>query len=195
VGTSLFHAHGSDFRLDEGYAQKMREAMGGLKAGEIQARVAPLPCLELQPEDRQTPFKVSYYLSPDVDHPPLLEALANELEAFRGRVQLVYSIRAGDGTGLVDVLPTGVAKDFALRYLHHATGIKSDRIVYAGDSGNDLGAMLAGFNAILVGNAEEALKDEVRRRAADEGISDRIYFSRESYAGGVLEGCRHFRIL
>jgi len=195
VGTSLFHAHGDGFRLDEGYAQRMREARGDLEPREIREHVAFLPGLRLQPEDRQTPFKVSYFLSPGGDHSSILAALLDHLGTFNGRVQAVYSVRAQDRTGLVDLLPAGVAKDFALRYLHGLTGVGSDRLVYAGDSGNDVAAMLAGFKAIVVGNADEGLKEKIRGKAEREGIQDRIYYSERRYAAGVLEGCSHFGIL
>jgi sucrose-6F-phosphate phosphohydrolase len=195
VGTSLFHAYGGGYRLDEGYAQKMHEALGGLQAEEIRARAAPLPGLELQPEDRQTPFKVSYFLPPGRDHSSVLASLRDHLGIFKGRVQVVYSVQAQDGTGLVDLLPAGVAKDFALRYLQGITGVEADRLVYAGDSGNDLAALFAGFKAIVVGNADETLKKQVREKAEEDGILCRIYFSEKHYAGGVLEGCAHFGIL
>jgi len=55
--------------------------------------------------------------------------------------------------------------------------------------------MLAGFKGILVGNAPEALRRDLQRDAARLGILDRVYFARAPYAGGVLEGCRHFGLL
>lgn len=195
VGTSLYHVHGDRYRPDEGYAERMREAVDGLEAREIREGVGCHPGLSLQPDDRQTPFKVSYYLSPKADHSTILTFIESRLEPFRGRVQAVYSVQAPDGVGLVDLLPAGVAKDFALRYLHELTGVGAERTVYAGDSGNDLAAMLTGFNTIVVGNADGALKREVRRRAEREGVLDRVYFSERPFAGGVLEGCRHFELL
>jgi hydroxymethylpyrimidine pyrophosphatase-like HAD family hydrolase len=149
----------------------------------------------LQPENRQTPFKVSYFLPPGCDHSSVLASLRDQLGIFNGRVQVVYSVQVQDGTGLVDLLPAGVAKDFALRYLQGITGVEADRLVYAGDSGNDLAALFAGFKAIVVGNAEETLKKQVREKAEEDGILCRIHFSGKHYAGGVLEGCAHFGIL
>jgi len=195
VGSSLYHASPEGFVLDEEYALRMERALGGLSMTEIRERLSPLSRVALQPEERQTSFKISYYLSPGDDHPALLASVRGRLEAFRGRVQTVYSIRARDGTGLLDVLPAGVAKDFALHYLHDHTGVDEDRLVFAGDSGNDVEAMLAGFQVIVVGNASPDLKEELGRRASEEGIEDRLYFAQAPYAGGVLEGCRSFGIL
>jgi hydroxymethylpyrimidine pyrophosphatase-like HAD family hydrolase len=173
----------------------MREALGGLQTEEIRARVPSLPGLELQPEDRQTPFKVSYSLPPGCDQSSVLASLRDRLGIFNGRVPVFYSVQAQDRTGLGDLLPAGVAKDFALRFLKGITRVEADRLVYAGDSGNDLTAVFAGFKAIVVGNADEALKKQVREKAEEDGILCRIYFSKKHYAGGVLEGCAHFGIL
>jgi sucrose-6-phosphatase len=195
VGSSVFHSAPDGFQPDDDYALRMEEALGGLSVAEIRERLSAIPSIAQQPEERQTLFKVSYYVPPGDDHPEVLAAVRRGLEAFQGRVQIVYSVRARDGTGLLDVLPAGVAKDFALHYLHDHTGVDEDRLVFAGDSGNDMEAMLAGFKVIVVGNAPADLKEELRRRAGEEGIQDRLYFARTSYAGGVLEGCRHFGIL
>ena len=57
-------------------------------------------------------------------------------------------------------------------------------------------AMLTGFKVVVVGNAPGNVKEELKRRAAKEGIQEeRLYFAESPYAGGVLEGCRHFGIL
>jgi hydroxymethylpyrimidine pyrophosphatase-like HAD family hydrolase len=88
-----------------------------------------------------------------------------------------------------------VAKDFAIHYLYDHLGVHVDRLVYAGDSGNDVAAMLTGFKVIVVGNATPGLREELLARGAEKGILDRLYFAEEFYAAGVLEGCRHFGIL
>lgn len=195
VGSSLYHRTPEGFRRDEGYAARMEEAMEGVAVEDVRRGLAAVPGLVLQPEERQTSVKLSYYLPPGEDHPALLESVAERLEALQGRVQTVYSVRARDGTGLLDVLPAGVAKDSALHYLHDHTEVEEDRLVFAGDSGNDLEAMLTGFKVVVVGNAPGHLKEELKRRAAVEGIQERLYFARSPYAGGVLEGCRYFGIL
>jgi sucrose-6-phosphatase len=195
VGSSLYHATPDGFRPDEEYAARMEEALGGLSVAEIRESLASLSRISLQPEERQTPFKVSYFLPSGDDHPAILASVRQQLRPFEGRVQIVHSVRARDGMGLMDVLPAGVAKDFALHYLHDHTGVDEDRLVFAGDSGNDLEAMLAGFKVIVVENAPGDLKEELRRRAREAGIGDRLYFAGAPYAGGVLEGCRHFGIL
>ena len=65
-------------------------------------------------------------------------------------------------------------------------------MIYAGDSGNDRAAMLMGYRAVVVANAENSLKEDLRRASVDRGISECIYFARHPYARGVVEGCQHF---
>jgi sucrose-6-phosphatase len=196
VGSSLYHWTPEGFRRDHEYAARMEEALGGLSVEDVRDVLDGVRGLTLQPQERQTSVKLSFYVAPGDDHAKVLGVVQERLEAFQGRVQTVYSVRARDGTGLLDVLPAGVAKDFALHYLHDHTGVDEDRLVFAGDSGNDVEAMLTGFKVVVVGNAPGNVKEELKRRAAKEGIQEeRLYFAESPYAGGVLEGCRHFGIL
>jgi HAD superfamily hydrolase (TIGR01484 family) len=195
VGSSLYRMTASGYTMDEAYASRIREAMGGLSVKEVKEQLVGVPGMALQPDERQTDAKLSYFLPPGEDHPAILAAATRRLEAFQGRIQTVFSVRARDGTGMLDLLPAGVAKDFALHYLHDHTEVAEDRLVFAGDSGNDLEAMLAGFKVVVVENAPRDLKEELQRRAEKAGIQERLYFAGLPYAGGVLEGCRHFGIL
>jgi len=192
VGTSVYRATAHGFQQDRDYARAMEEAMGGLSAGEVRSELEAFPDLLLQPEERQTPFKVSYHLSPGAPHQDILRAVHSRLEGLGGRIQAVYSVRARDGMGLLDLLPFGVAKDYALHFLRECTGVEPDRVVYAGDSGNDLAAMFSGYRVVVVGNAEEGLRNEIRREAEGRDLSHLLYFAEAPYAGGVLEGCRYF---
>jgi sucrose-6F-phosphate phosphohydrolase len=195
VGTSLYRRGRSGYRVDQEYTRRMENVLGSLEANMIRRHLDAVLGLAPQPEDRQTPFKVSYYIDADLDHPSVLEAAQARLETLERSVQIVYSVGTKNGVGLVDILPAGVAKDAALRYLHHIAGVETHRTVYAGDSGNDLAAFLAGFPSVIVGNAPDDLKEEVRRKGEEKGLTEKLYFSCLPYAGGVLEGGRHFGIL
>lgn len=195
VGTSVYHATDSGFQKDLEYVRLMEEARGGLDVREVRHEVAHLPGLLLQPENRQTESKLSYHLTPDSDHQQIVASVREVLHRLGGTLQAVYSVGAPRGTGLLDLLPAGVAKDFAIRYLHDHTGVDPESLIYAGDSGNDLAAMLTGFKVIVVGNATPGLKEELTTRGRELGIVERLYFARGFYAAGVMEGCRHFGLL
>ena len=195
VGTSVYHATPDGFEEDLEYIRLMEEARGGLDVREVRHEMGRVSHLLLQPEERQTESKLSYHLSPDADHAEVLGSVNEVLDDLGGTVQAVYSVGAPSGRGLLDLLPAGVAKDYAIRYLHDHTGVHPDRLIYAGDSGNDLAAMLTGFKVIVVGNATPGLKEELTRRASEMEILDRLYFAEGFFAAGVLEGCQHFGVL
>ncbi len=195
VGTSLYRRSKAGYQVDKVYRGRMQEAIGGMTARRLRAALQDVPGLELQEEEKQGEFKISYFLPEGPQGDALVTTVRRRVEREGAAVSLVYSHDAVGRRGLLDLLPAGVGKDFAVRYLHDHTGVAEDRLVYAGDSGNDRAAMLSGYHVIVVGNAPDALKADLRREAALLGIADRLYFAREAYAAGVLEGLRHFGLL
>ncbi len=193
VGTSVYHRANGGFEPDAQYRQAMRAAFGGLSGDDVRAAIGAIEGLELQEEDKQAEFKVSYYTRGRPE--PLVDTVQSLLDAAHAKVNLVSSHDPVSGRGLIDVLPAGIAKDFAVRYLHEHSGVLEERLVYAGDSGNDRAAMLSGFRAIVVGNADDALKNDLRAESDARGLGDQIYFAEHPYARGVLEGLRHFGML
>jgi HAD superfamily hydrolase (TIGR01484 family) len=194
VGTSIFVLREGMYVPDAEYRGLMMEALEGGDAAGARAALAGLAGLEPQEDERQTDLKLSYYAPADA-HGAEVAARAREILADLGAFSVVYSVDPVAGRGLLDILPAGVAKDVAVRYLHDRIGVHEDAIVYAGDSGNDEAAMLAGFRAVVVGNATDSLKERVRRRAVELGVDERLHFAEASYAAGVLEGCRRFGFL
>jgi hydroxymethylpyrimidine pyrophosphatase-like HAD family hydrolase len=167
--------------------------LGGIQGTEVRAAIGHIDGLQLQEEEKQAEFKVSFYTEGRPES--LLRVVESRLAEAGAKVNLVASHDPVGNRGLLDVLPAGIAKDRAVRYLHDASGVQEKNLVYAGDSGNDRAAMLVGYRTIVVGNAESDLKDELARESALRGISERIYFSEHPYARGVLEGLRHFGLL
>ncbi len=88
----------------------------------------------------------------------------------------------------LDVLPRGVGKGSALLGLAHAEGIDPADIIVAGDTLNDLSMFQAGFCGIVVGGAEPALIEAVRRLA-------HVHIASEEGCGGILQGMSHHGIL
>jgi sucrose-6F-phosphate phosphohydrolase len=195
VGTSVYHRTDTGFQADQEYVELMEEARGGLDVRDVQHELAHLPELLLQAEEKQTASKLSYHLTRESDHQEVVDSVHDRLQELGGQLQAVYSIGAPHGTGLLDLLPNGVAKNFAVEYLHDHTGVPADSLVYAGDSGNDLAAMLTGFKVVVVGNATPGLKEELTTRSRELGIFPQLYFAQGFYVAGVMEGCKHFGLL
>lgn len=195
VGTSLYVRTEQGWTPDPEYRDLMREALGGVDAEDIRAALARSELLSLQEPAKQAEFKVSYYFAGEADRSELLASARGALESSGIRAALTASYDPEDGRGLLDVLPPDIAKDYAVRHLHELSGVDGEHVVYAGDSGNDTAAMLAGYRVIVVGNAPGDLKDHLRREGLQAGLAEHIFFARASFGDGVLEGLRHFGVL
>ena len=193
VGTSVYQRANGGFELDEIYRRAMTAAFGGLGGREVRCAIGTIDGLELQEEGKQAEFKVSYYTAGRPE--PIVEMVKARLDTAGAQVNLVASYDPVAERGLLDVLPADIAKDYAVRYLHDHAGVDEEHLVYAGDSGNDRAAMLTGYRVIVVGNADESLKEDLRAESVERGLVEKIYFAEHPFARGVLEGLRHFEFL
>jgi len=80
----------------------------------------------------------------------------------------------------LDVLPRGVGKGVAVRRLAEVAGFDQEHIVVAGDTLNDLSMFEAGFRGVVVGAAEPALAQAVRKLP-------RTVVADAAGCGGILE--------
>jgi len=193
VGTSVYRKTNGGFDPDDEYRQAMRTALGGLSGDDLRSAIGRIEGVELQEREKQGEFKVSYYTKGRPE--AFLDTVRSRLDQADAKVNLVASHDPLTDRGLLDLLPAGIAKDYAVRYLHRHSGVDEQHLVYAGDSGNDRAAMLSGYRSIIVGNADPALKKDLGVESVARGISDRLYFAERPYARGVLEGLRHFGFL
>jgi sucrose-6-phosphatase len=192
VGTTLYWDRGGEFVPDRDYEESIRVGDGVIPAREVRSILADLASLALQEPSRQAEFKVSY-----VSERPLSRDLVAEIDerlAARGGARLVVSVDSETGEGLLDVLPEGVGKATAVTWLRERLDLAEPFIVYAGDSGNDLDALLLPSPGIVVANTPESLRAELRTEAERLGTTDRIYFAPSPFATGVVEGLRHFGV-
>jgi len=135
------------------------------------------PDLTLQPEEVQNEFKLSYFL-PDASNERLDELIAT-LERGGVPADRIYSSRKD-----LDFVPRGVNKGTAAAFVAQTLGYASDRVIVAGNSGNDIALFQHGFSGIVVANAHEELKAIAK--------TPRIYLAKASYADGVREGIVHW---
>nr|WP_020674833.1 glucosylglycerol-phosphate synthase [Geopsychrobacter electrodiphilus] len=84
----------------------------------------------------------------------------------------------------LDVLPRGVNKGATLQQLAESEGFDLDSVVVAGDTLNDLSMYTSGFRGVVVGGAEPALIERVRKMP-------RVYIATEQGCGGILAGLAH----
>ena len=65
----------------------------------------------------------------------------------------------------LDVLPDGASKGNAMHYLARRWGLAMDRILVAGDSGNDADMLRGGAQAVVVANHSSELRQLKGRRS------------------------------
>jgi hydroxymethylpyrimidine pyrophosphatase-like HAD family hydrolase len=179
------------YTLCASYADELGGIIGQFTVGQLMQALAPIDSLRLQEAEKQTPFKLSYY----VDHQHLLAAkqqIQRCLDDAAAPYSMVSSVDPFSGDGLIDLLPRDVTKAYGIQWWAAQQGIKRQQILYAGDSGNDAAVFAAGFRSIVVGNAAEDVRHAAAQAHAQAGWSDLLYTSQLPATSGVLAGLRHF---
>ena len=181
VGTEIY-LNGSD-TPNPAWSQRLAQRWN---RDAVVATTAPnFADLILQPDSEQRPFKVSFFLTQTaaVEVLPQLESL---LQKQGLDTKLIYS------TGQdLDILPCHSDKGLAMQFLQQQWGIESEQTVVCGDSGNDIALFSVGEErGIIVGNAQSELLDW-----HSANPSEYHYLANAFYAGGILEGLKHFDFL
>lgn len=192
VGSSIYLRDGRAYRPDAGYQAILRRQLGSRSMADVRRILDGVTGLVLQEEDRQSDFKLSFYLPADADPRRVVARLRARLARAGVRAGFIHSVDPEGQTGLLDVLPRGAAKDSAVLRLAARFGVPPERVVYAGDSGNDLKAFTSGVRAVVVANTPDDIKAAVRAHARKMGWLSRIFFATRPCLHGVLEGCEHF---
>lgn len=191
VGASIYWREHGRWVLDQNYSSKLKAIWKGKTAQDLIAALSDLDYLTLQEEEHLSDFKVSYYLPLNIKQQQLNQQLAERLSGSGFLSSIIHSVDPVRNCGLIDLLPHGVDKNFALHFLAQKKRFRPADIVYAGDSGNDLAAFLGGFNAIVVANTPEEVKASVRKQQQSGGLGE-IFFAQHDSILGVNEGLRFF---
>ena len=139
-----------------------------------------LPGLFLQGDEKQSDYKVSYEI--DAKTAPSTAKIKKILREAGLRAKVVMS----HGMYL-DVIPVRGGSDFSVRHVLWKWGFPPERVLVAGDSGNDAGMLLGGTLGVVVGNHSKEL-NRLRNRP-------RVYFAKSSHAAGILEGVEYYNFL
>jgi hydroxymethylpyrimidine pyrophosphatase-like HAD family hydrolase len=128
--------------------------------------------------DKQPPYQAGFFWDGNPEN----------LEAFRARMANDgrYHIYPSYGE-YIDVLPALLGKGNAVRFLQKELGIDENRVIIAGDSGNDLQMFETEFKGIVPSNALEELK-----KVASQPWH---FHSPLPAARGVLDGLRYFGLV
>ncbi|OUD15446.1 HAD-IIB family hydrolase [Thioflexithrix psekupsensis] len=174
VGTEIHYS--PKMILDEGWRSHINFRWNAAK---IKAALMDFEGIELQPPENQREFKVSYY----VTRPGL-----RRRDVIRYLRQRQFSVNVSLSQGVhLDILPLRASKGLAVRYLAFRWGLPLNQFIVAGDSGNDEEMLKGNTLAIVVGNYSPEL-EKLRGR-------HQVYFAKNHYAKGILEGIFHFSFL
>ncbi len=195
VGSSIYRRDDSgSYQIHDAYADHLQCLLGVESMTKIRDQLRESAGMRFQEEEKQSRFKLSFYcMKHQISRQVVL--LNEVLLKHSIQCQIISSADPFNHDGLIDLLPANVSKAYALNWWAASQQIAPDSIVFAGDSGNDLAAMTAGFKTIVVGNAS----DEVKRAAIEAhqvaGHPNRIWIAEAQATSAVLAGCYHFGMI
>lgn len=205
VGSSLYRHDGSDWVPLAEWAAHIATDWQGRDSGQVHALIGDDPRLTAQEADRQHDYKQSYCLTSDQDQAQLQRELDERLTAAGFRSALVFSDDPEAGCVLLDVLPAAATKRNGIEFLRTMLALQNAEVMFAGDSGNDLDALVSPLPAVLVANADDGIRQRAVSESAAQGLTDALYLARGGlalagygtlngcYSGGIVEGLLHYQ--
>jgi HAD superfamily hydrolase (TIGR01484 family) len=204
VGTRIYridnHGIGSDFwRELSDWREHIDQFWHGKTAICLHELLADIAGLKLQEEEKQSRYKLSYYLALSPDDGLRVEQIRARLQQAAIAASVVWSVDEPNAIGLIDILPLHATKLDAIEFLQQKLGYDDSNTVFAGDSGNDLEVLASHIPAVLVSNASDAVRDAAAQASARNGNLPMLYQASNdadgmtgNYSAGVLQGVWHF---
>lgn len=135
--------------------------------------------LRYQEKQNQKKFKICYYTQ---NNPKNIQKVRELLIDNKIKCNLIFSHGQ-----FLDILPYRASKGKAIRYLAYRWNIPFEKILVAGDSGNDMEMLKGDLLGVVVANYSPELEDLKGSR--------RIYFSDKKFAAGIKDGIRHYNFM
>ncbi len=157
--------HQIDYRWEPERVREVLDAVDGLTPG---------------PTEHETRYRLHYAVDPESG-----TTLANVRRTLR-KAGMQAMVLLDHGTSL-EVIPVRASPGLAIRFICFKWNLAPERLLVAGDSGNDLDMLSGDTLGVVVGNHTDEL-EELRGHP-------RIYFAEGTYAWGVLEGIDHYDFL
>ncbi len=199
VGTAVYAIQSSQWERCGDWEQKIAGDWKNKKHQELAVLLSDLDECLLQEKEKQSLYKLSYYVSLKTDPIPLVKEIQLRMKRNGVQANTVWSIDEQKKTGLLDVLPAGADKRKAVEFLMEMQSFDHTNTVFSGDSGNDLIVLVSPLKSILVANASDQLKSDVKKHADRNDSSAHLYIAcggyqnmNGNYAAGILEGLNHY---
>lgn len=175
VGTEIYY--GADTVPDKGWKSHLARNWKPEKMRKVLEQFSQLS-LQIE-EGAQRPFKISYRIDGEFKEKDFFPRIHSTLS----KDKLWYNLIFSHGS-YIDLLPYRGSKGKAIRYLSNKWNIPLDRIITAGNSGNDRDMLSGSLRSIVVGNHQKEL-ESLRK-------TPHVFFAQKDYAAGVLEGLKHY---
>ncbi len=199
VGTTLYRIIDGNWQICDDWSREIGKDWRGLNWQEVADVFGDIEKIRLQEPEKQSRHKLSFYTDPDVDHQQLIKIVRFGLTQKRVSANVIWSMDEISANGLLDIIPARANKLHAIRFLLQQEQFSEDRVVFAGDSGNDLDVLTSGLQAILVKNAMDEVRKEAIEVLAGKQLINRLYLPEGNflgmngnYAAGLLEGLAYF---
>ena len=199
VGTTIYELTGRSWNPWESWFEEIAEDWNGMEHEDLHSHLKEFDDLTLQEQEKQNRFKVSYYTDEGTDGQRLVDEMKQHLSERGLNCRVIWSVDEQRRQGLVDVLPRRASKLHAIRYLMDQKGYLKSRVVFCGDSGNDLDVLTSDIRSVLVKNASKEVRRNALESVAKNGRPETLYVARGNFMGmngnytaGVLEGLAHF---
>ena len=176
VGSEIYYRNEGEYVYSTSWDAHIKNSWMPEK---IRNLISPFEFLELQDDDAQRKYKVSYNLLGSIED---LHKAGELLRNNKIKTNLILSHNI-----YVDLLPYRASKGRAIRYLSYRWNIPLDSILVAGDSGNDEDMLIGELCGVVVANHTKELEKLKGKR--------RIFFASREYANGVIEGIEYFNFL
>lgn len=183
-----------EYEVMQAYEQKLASIVGDKNTQHLRARLNTVTNIQLQEEEKQGRFKLSYYVH-ESHLQQSVDQISELIAAEKFPYSLIQSVDPFTNSGLIDLLPRNVSKAFALKWWSTFNELRASSIIFAGDSGNDIAAFFAGYLAIVVANADRKIAEQVKDHFALQGWQERLCLAEKTATSGVLQGCRQFGLI
>ena len=199
VGTKVYQRVESNWEEIKKWQDEISLAWNNKSPNQLQKVLKDISLLSLQEREKQSKFKLSYYLPLTVDPKKLISQVEEKLTQLGVKASLIFSIDEPSEVALLDILPQNATKLHAIKFIQHHLDFGEDNTLFAGDSGNDMPVLGSSIRSILVANAEPEIKREAQKISKINGYTELLYIARNeispldgNYSAGVVQGVLFF---
>lgn len=199
VGTKIYYKKNNDFLEFKDWNELIKKDWKNKTSTDIRKILKKLKTIQEQPRKNNNKYKQSYYFPLNKEIKPIIKKIKKILKYHNLKCSVITST---DGKKyFIDILPKSVDKLSALLFISKIIKVKKNKIVFSGDSENDLSVICGGVKGILVKNSFDSVKLKVNNFVKQNPKYKKLIYIAKgnfgysgNYVSGILEGGKHFKI-